>query len=268
TDPRYTLGSNPAELDRLRRQAADLRRHSVALLEHVRLGSGGSALDLGCGPAGALELLAERVGPTGHVTGVDIDPAHVALARELTTRAMLANVDIREGDARRTGLPAGVFDLVHARLLLVNIPQPAEVMAEMVRVARPGGWVAGLEGELLGICYPPHPAWDRLCEVFLTVYRQDGANPHLGRRLPELFRQAGLVDIGVEARADVDPAGHPRRTILPDLVRSMRPKIVGRGLLEERELDELDGAVRQHLAASQTLALPYLYFLVWGRKPQ
>ena len=60
----YTLGSDASERERLRRQTDDLLPHSVALLGHIDLPSGSSAIDLGCGPSGMLELLAERVGPT------------------------------------------------------------------------------------------------------------------------------------------------------------------------------------------------------------
>jgi hypothetical protein len=63
------------------------------------------------------------------------------------------------------------------------------------------------------------------------------------------------------------PAGHSRRTIRLELIRSMRPKIVGFGLAGERELDELDRAAREHLSDPRTLLMSYLYFLAWGRKP-
>ena len=73
-------------------------------------------------------------------------------------------------DARSTGLPPGSVDLVHARTLLVTLPEPAEVTAEMTRLARPGGWVASLEPDTEHVlCYPPHPAFDRLCEIALTA---------------------------------------------------------------------------------------------------
>jgi hypothetical protein len=104
-------------------------------------------------------------------------------------------------------------------------------------------------------------------EIFRAAYQQDGADPHLGRRLPELLRQAGLVDVGVEARADVYPAGHSRRTIRLDLVQSMRSKILERELIDERELHELDRAAREHLADPDTVVMPCLYFIAWGRKP-
>jgi SAM-dependent methyltransferase len=267
TDARYTLGSNVAERERLQRQTQELLPHALALFDQIDLAPGSSAIELGCGPSGMLELLAQRVGPTGRVVGLDIDPSHVALAGDMVTRQQLENVAVVEGDARSTGLPAASFDLVSLRLVLVAIPDPGEVVAEMARLARPGGWVVAEEAELLALCYPPHPAWDRLTELFQATWRADGADFFLGRRLAGLLRQAGFERVGVEARADVVPAGSTRRTIHPDLVRSMRPKILARGLAEETELDALDDQIRVHLADPDTLVIPYLYFLAWGRKP-
>ena len=101
----------------------------------------------------------------------------------------------------------------------------------------------------------------------LSARQLDGADLFIGRRLPELFRLAGLVDIGVEAKADIYPAGHSRRTIRADLMRSMCPKIMAAGIASERELDEVDQAVREHLSDPGTLMLPHLLFLAWARKP-
>jgi SAM-dependent methyltransferase len=263
----YTLGSNPAERDRLRRQSDDLRDHARALIGQLGLRPGHQAIDLACGPSGVLDLLSEGVGPGGQVLGLDANPAHVALAREFVAERGLANATVVEGDARHTGRPAGSFDVVHARLVLVTIPDPAEVVAEMVRLARPGGWVGCEEADGLFLCQPPLPAWDRLTEAFLAVWGQDGADIHLGRRLPEMLRAAGLVDVGVTGRADAYPVGHSRRTIHPDLVQSMRAKVLQRGLLGERELDELVAGVRAHLDDPGTLVIPHLYVLAWGRKP-
>jgi len=178
------------------------------------------------------------------------------------------NVEVLQGDARATGMPSCSYDLVHARTLLVNITEPAGVVAEMVRLTRPGGWVVTLEPELaVSVCDPPHPAWDRLLELSISVREQDGTDPFIGRRLPGLFRQEGLTGIGAEAAADIYPPGHSRRTIRMDLVRSMRPRILERKLADERELDELDRAAREHLGDPDTLVLPHLLFLAWGRKP-
>ncbi len=89
--------------------------------------------------AAILDLLAAAVSPGGSVVGLDADPSHAALARQHVSERGLAGVEVMTADARRTALPARSFDLVHARTLLVNIPGPAEVVAEMVRLAKPGG---------------------------------------------------------------------------------------------------------------------------------
>ena len=118
--------------------------------------------------------------------------------------------------------------------LLINIPEPQTAAAEMVRLARPGGWVTGQEPDAgLSLCYPHLPAWDRINEIFQATYRRQGADPFIGRRLWELYRDAGLVDVGIDIRAGVFPAGDSRRTIRLEQIHSMRPKIIGFGLAND-----------------------------------
>jgi ubiquinone/menaquinone biosynthesis C-methylase UbiE len=264
----YALGSNPAESARLRRQSQELRPQTAELLGRIGLAPGQSAMDLGCGPSGILGLLSAAVFPGGRVVGLDADPVHTAMARQYAGELGLLNTDVVTADARHTGLPPDGFDLVHARTVLVTIPEPQEVLAEMVRLARPGGWVASQEPDIENaFCYPPLPAWDRLREIFRASFGRSGSDLLIGRRLPELYRQAGLEQIEVVVHAPVYPAGHSRRTLLPDLVRSLRPMIIELGLSDERELAELDQAVREHLADPRTLALAHLLVVTWGRKP-
>ena len=264
----YALGSSHGESVRLQRQADELAADSATLLDRVGLRPGQSAIDLGCGPRGILDLLAGRVSPEGRVVGLDADPAHTAMAAEFATGRGLSGVEIITADARRTGLPSGSFDLVHARTLLVNVPEPARVVAEMARLTRPGGWVVSMEPDSeYAMCYPPNPAFTRLCEIFPLVFGRNGADHTIGRRVPELLRQVGLEDVGVEARVQIYPPGNTRRTNRLELVRSMRPQILEMGLIGEAELDELDAAARAHLDDPHTVAVFGLLFLAWGRKP-
>jgi ubiquinone/menaquinone biosynthesis C-methylase UbiE len=153
--------------------------------------------------------------------------------------------------------------------VLVNIPDPEAVLAEMMRLVRPGGWVASLEPDMaVDLYHPANSGWDRLHEIFITAVQADGADRFIGRRLPELFRKAGLSDIGVRAHAELYPPGHTRRTIRLDLLRSMRPKIVALGIASEQELEDLDRAAREHLDDPHTLVLPHLFFLAWAANPR
>jgi hypothetical protein len=97
--------------------------------------------------------------------------------------------------------------------------------------------------------------------------RRNGADPWIGRRIPELFRQAGLEDVNVEARVQMYPPGNSRRTVRLDLVRSIRPQVLEMGLASAADLDELDAAVRSHLTDPHTVVMSGLSFLTWGRKP-
>jgi SAM-dependent methyltransferase len=264
----YALGINPDESARLRRQSDELRSHCTELLDRIGLRAGHSAIDLGCGPSGILDVLSATVSPGGRVVGLDADPAHIAMASQYAEELGLTNVEVMRADARHSGLPADSFDLVHARTLLVTIPDPAEVIAEMVRLAKPGGWVASQEPDIEhALCYPPLAAWDRLRDIFSASHERLGADLRIGRKLTELFRQAGLEHIGISSYAPAYPVGHSRRTLLPDLVRSLRPMILDLGLCGERELSELDQAVRAHLADPGTLMMPHLLMVAWGRKP-
>jgi ubiquinone/menaquinone biosynthesis C-methylase UbiE len=264
----YALGSNPAESARLQRQSEELRPEALALLDRIGLKPGQSVIDFGCGPRGIIDLLSAAVSPAGRVLGLDADPAHVTMAGEYAAQHGLGNVRVVQADARSTGLPGGSFDLVHARTLLVTLPQPAEVLTEMVRLARPGGWVASQEPDAgPALCYPPLPAWERMNELFRIGFGRAGADLFIGRRLTQLYRETGLRDIGLQVHANPYPPGHTRRTILPDLVSSLRPMIVELKLADEQELTALDQAVRAHLADPHTLALPHLLVTVWGRKP-
>jgi hypothetical protein len=151
---------------------------------------------------------------------------------------------------------------------LINVPEPAEVVAEMFRLARPGGWVLSFEPDCgPTVCHPSHPAYDRLEEIFVAAFSRNGADSRIGRRLAELYRAAGLIDVRVEIRSDAYPKGHTRRTILVDLVRSMRPHILELGLADEAELGRLIGDALVHLDNPDTILMPHVSFLVSGRRP-
>src|SRR4051794_19328732 len=264
----FPLGRSRGETARLQRQAEELAPVSRVLLERTAIGPGQHVIDIGCGPRGVLELLVEYAGPGGRIVGLDSDPALVELARSFAVERGWDNVELICADARRSGLPSEAFDLVHARTLLVGLSQPADVLAELVRLTRPGGWVVGMEPDAEHpFCHPRHPAVDRLSELLMHVLAGANGDPYVGRRLAELYRQAGLADVTVQVSAPVYPPGHSRRTVLADLVRSLRAPILGLGLADEGELEEVDAAARAHLTEPETLVVPDLFFLAWGRKP-
>lgn len=82
---------------------------------------------MGCGPAGILALLSELVGRDGEVIGLEREDRFVEMARAEVARRGLGNVTVVKGDALSAGLEHGSFDLVHERLVLVNVPERREL---------------------------------------------------------------------------------------------------------------------------------------------
>src|SRR5579864_6791455 len=194
----YLLGHSANEEERLRRLPRELAPDSSRFLAQLGIQPGDQAVDIGCGPQGILDLLSEQVGLNGKVFGVERNEATVQLAREFIARRQLRNVEVLQADAKATGLPRASFDVVHARLVLVNVPEPQRVVEEMIALARPGGVVASHEADWGAfLCDPPSPAWDRLLQVFLMYSRNKGIDLFVGRRTHRMFRAAGLIDIQV-----------------------------------------------------------------------
>jgi hypothetical protein len=75
-------------------------------------------------------------------------------------------------------------------------------------------------------------------------------------------------NVEVTVHAGCYPVGHSRRTVIPDLVRSLRPFILDLGLADEHELTRIDGAVREHLADPRVFVMPHLLVTAVARKPR
>jgi SAM-dependent methyltransferase len=265
----YVWGTDQTELQRLLQQIELYVPEATWLLDHLKIGSGARVIDLGCGPLGILPLLSERVGCHGDVLGLELEPSFVEMAKRLLAERTLANVQVITGDAMATGLQGNTFQFAHERLLLIVVPQPMRVISEMVRLAEQGGVVAVEEVDIdTWICEPPHPAWERLFVAFQTVYRRDGKDLRIGKRLPAMLRAAGLVNVGCKVHARVNGPGDFRQQQLLVFVKLFRRQIIEAGLIQADELGSLFQQLENHLADPATLVISPLLFQAWGYKAQ
>jgi SAM-dependent methyltransferase len=203
----------------------------------------------------------------GKVVGLERDARILAWARAGVTERNLTNVELVQGEASATGLPRESFDLVHERLVLINVPDPERVLSEMIGLARPGGIVAVQEVDWYSwTCEPPHPAWERLLRANEIVQRENGQDLFIGRRLSGLLQAAGLADVGVRAYAHTWRAGDLLQTQLLAFTEIARERIRARGLLTEDELQEAMAQLRPHLDSPTTIVIHPMLFQSWGRK--
>jgi SAM-dependent methyltransferase len=119
---------------------AILRPYGAAALEAAKTAPGEAVLDVGCGCGDTTLALAERVGPSGRVLGLDVSAPMLARARERS--AGLANVTCLEGDAARAPFDRATFDVLFSRFGVMFFADPAAAFAHLHSALRPGGRLA------------------------------------------------------------------------------------------------------------------------------
>ena len=161
---------------------------------------GHSELDVGCGPGIDTIALAELVGPTGHVVGVDVDAAMIAEANRRAKQAgCCAWCRHLPVDAAALPLETGTFDSCRSERLFQHVHNPTGILAEMARVTKPGGWVVILDADhgTWSIDTPEVDIERRLVRVLAERMVNNG---YAGRQLYGLFKRKQFADINVEIR--------------------------------------------------------------------
>jgi ubiquinone/menaquinone biosynthesis C-methylase UbiE len=151
-------------------------------------------LDLGCGNGDDVQTLARLVGPTGKVVGVDHSETMLAQAQARAAGSDLSQ-EFRFGDAQALDFPDAYFDGCRADRVLHHLPDPARVLAEMVRVVRPGAPIVTVDPDLdtVAIDAPDRELTRRFVHALCDTYRQGW----MGRQVFRLFQDAGLTDVVV-----------------------------------------------------------------------
>jgi ubiquinone/menaquinone biosynthesis C-methylase UbiE len=183
-------------------------RSAVQALE---LPPGSHGLDVGCGIGLQSLLLAEAVGPDGHVTGIDISPGLLAYGENLAEQAGFSGrITFRETDALRLPFDDDSYDWAwSADFIGYPLGELAPYLTELMRVVRPGGRVAILAWSSQQLL-PGHPLLEaRLnatCSAYIPYLQGTDPEAHFLRAL-RWFREAGLED--VRARTLVGDARSP-----------------------------------------------------------
>ena len=196
----------------LEAQANAIWPQEARLYQRYELSPGIDILDAGCGTGEGASRLAELY-PQSKVLGVDVLDNHLELARnrytKLASRLRFENRSIFE-----LGLPNASFDLTTCRHVLHSIPHPDQVVAELKRVTRPGGWLH-LIPEDYGMLHfqkggrvDPDDFW---WEVPGRFGKETETDLYIGRNIYSILRAQGFEEIAIDY-VIVDTLRVPRET--------------------------------------------------------
>ncbi|MCX5377294.1 trans-aconitate 2-methyltransferase [Streptomyces sp. NBC_00091] len=176
-------------------------------LELTGLARGWRCLEIGGGSASVGDWLGECVGPQGEVTVTELEPRWAASPQRP------AHVRLLRHDIVRDPLPGKDYDLIHARLVLLHLPQRIEVLKRLVAALRPGGWLVLEEFDCgwTPVLAAPDEAsaslFDRVHSALMGLLEKAGADPLWGRRVLGAMAAAGLQQLAATTYAQAWPGG-------------------------------------------------------------
>ncbi|MCL2589782.1 MAG: methyltransferase domain-containing protein [Betaproteobacteria bacterium] len=199
------------------------------------MASGWHCWEVGAGGVALVQAVAERVGHAGRILATDIDDSWVK-------EAASPNVEVRKHDVARDPPPSELFDLVHARLVLVHVPERELAFQNMVSALKPGGWLVIEDADpalqplsCIDAYGPEQELANRIRQGFRTLLSARGVDLFFGRKLPRMFRQANMANIAAEAYF---PIALPECISLEiATIRMIRNDLLSNGIATDHEIE-------------------------------
>ena len=234
----YALGHSDRELDRLSAQARLIDPITRRFFHDAGIVPGMRVLDVGCGAGDVAFLVADMVGGSGEVTGVDRASNALAAAQARADALSRRNVIFAQGDPAQMAFERP-FDAVVGRYVLQFQPDPAAMLRKLAAHVRPGGPIVFHELDWDGASsFPPSSTYDHCCRWIVETLRLLGAETRMGMKLHATFLAAGLraPEMRLEAVVGGPSNNSDRLHLIADLVETLAPEMERLGLATAAEI--------------------------------
>lgn len=195
--------------------------------------TGRRCLELGAGGGSVARWMVDRVGPTGQVVATDLNPRHLPADSGYT---------VLRHDLVTDPVPEGEWDVVHARLVMLHIPEREEILPRLAAALAPGGalviedWATGLGQSL--VLDAPSAADAELVQAYhdtlMTLVRKNGNDPLWATRTHAEMLRAGLSEVETLIEAKSWPGGTAGAMLVRANVAQLHREFLGAGFTAER----------------------------------
>ncbi len=218
------------ERDRLNALTHTYDEITFARLDALQIRSDSRCLDIGAGTGTVAVSLADRA-TSGHVIALDRSTAFLdPNARE--------NLEVVEADITTAEFPSGSFDVIHARMVFMHIPEREEVIRRAMTWLAPGGWLVLSEAIDPLSSTSPNTLYSRLfAAVWDAMHRSMGTDVNCARNYPAMLAEHGFVHIGTDVHVPHVRGGSPMAEFYRVGGSQMRESIIAAGRLDNKEFD-------------------------------
>lgn len=246
-------------LDNLTQKTIAIKQQTYAMMH---ISKGHIVLDVGCGPASDTIALSELVGSTGRVIGIDHDPEMVADANQRANQAGVADfVEHRQGNGLKLPFDDNTFNSCRSERVFQHVAEADQLLAEMIRVTKPGGSIVVLDGDYstIGTSTQYNDMDMRLRDTLCQTIK----NPYVGRKLYTMMALAGLQEV----EANPQPFTFSDYTVWKSLLLDIAiPQGLELGIWTQAEIDQYHSDLQQ-LHEQSAFYAHATYILSSGRKP-
>lgn len=235
----YVLGTEREEIERLRFQHEVWSTQAQELWTLAGLRPGDTVLDLGCGPGFTSLDLAGIVGKQGCVIARDMSPRFLDFLRSECDRRSLPQIEPSLGPVEELDLPPESLDAAYARWLFCWLSNPGAALERVTRSLKSGGVLALQDYLDWGAMklIPGSAIFDRVVAACMQSWPLARATIDIGDHLPSLAANCGLQVECIRPLARIGRVGSLEWRWLTQFFNNYLPRLVGQGLLEERELE-------------------------------
>lgn len=251
---------------------------SMAFLNHrlvgdARVCQGQRILDLGSGTGYPALLAAQVAGPQGSVTGLDLAEQMLEAAKRKVKRLGLTNVTFQTGDVTQLPFERNSFDAVTSRFCLMFLPEIPKAVAEIMRVLKPGAWVAAAVWSAPDKNPYLKIPIDTIMQ-FIELPPPDPEAPGIFRLakpgdLPAMLERAGFKDVSEqEFPGDVQFSDAQEYVAsLMDIAAPIQNLFAKLSTEQQRQAKERIAETADRFKRTSVIALPIAVRVVSGRKP-
>jgi len=255
----YVLNQSwKGEQERLDRIAALTDPATFRYLEALGVDKGWHCAEVGAGAGSVARWLCQRVGASGKVVAVDIDTRFIEALD-------YPNLEVRRQNIVTEPLEEGRYDLVHAKIILLHLPEREQVLRQLAAALRPGGILLVEESDVRSIqtCEPQSPRLAKSGASIASLFVKGGVDPAYGLKLLPAVKRTGLKNIGSDCQLSAIQCGSPESITLSLTLEHLGPKLVALGLMSQ---EEVDAALEELRQPSNTIIYTPITVSVWGQR--
>jgi SAM-dependent methyltransferase len=237
----YVLGTHDEEIERLGLQHRAWRERALDAWRSAAIGPGQTVLDVGCGPGYAALDLAELVGPSGRVVGIDKSERFLRVLEASCRQSHIENIESHLTDIDAGEFPEVIADRAWCRWVFAFVRDPRALLARIAAVLKPGGVIVVHE-------YFDYSTWrasprcaelEEFVRAVMVSWRDNGGEPDIALSLPRWLEELGFVVRSARPIIDIVQADQLSWSWLAAFLEVGRGRLVEMGYMSSSRAESI-----------------------------